>query len=429
MEELTSSYWNILESPVIDKSTKSFQYNEFKEDHISNLVESNIYEITIKNSTWKLLSHAYLHVKSKIDGQGTNIVTVSNNGMNDFSQAILYYEGKEIERVDQLGVTTMIGNLVDFSGDISDTVASQIGWYLDTCDDVGVEEFTFTEGTKKVTRNEKFNKGFYNRRNLTKDGKTLEKFIPLSRIFRFCRDVNKILRGEIQIRLFKNTDKNILHSNNIGSYEYKITYLSLWIPEVEPSLKIQEHLDKVLASSTSVKYGWNLVNGYRSAVQISSDGSWRVVTLSNKITGLYVVFSRVSRQEKLKKSCMIFDHMNLQSIHTRVNNKQYPQNQFETNFNPDTPNYMRLYTSFLEAGFKHPDEGTCVSYKDFASLYPIVYFNLTKQEEEINNQSTTEIIINWKLREEPNEHYYVFCVVESEKYMDLNIIDKNIFLN
>ena len=109
MEEITSSYWNILEGPKIDKSTKNFQYNEFKEDNITDLTSSEHYEITIKNSRWKLLSHAYLHIKSKVEGN--NIVTVSNNGINDFKTAQLFYENKEIERVDHVGITAMISNL------------------------------------------------------------------------------------------------------------------------------------------------------------------------------------------------------------------------------------------------------------------------------------------------------------------------------
>ena len=133
----------------------------------------------------------------------------------------------------------------------------------------------------------------------------------------------------------------------------------MWIPEVEPSLVIQASLEKILASNKSTVYGWNLVNGYRSTVQSSIDGTWRIVNTQNKVIGIYIIFSKASRQENFKNSLMIFDNMNLQSIHVDVNNKQFPTKPYETNFSPDNLNYMRLYTSFLDAGFKNIDEGTC----------------------------------------------------------------------
>jgi putative ribosome biogenesis GTPase RsgA len=40
----------------------------------------------------------------------------------------------------------------------------------------------------KITNNSEFNKGYLERWLLTKDGKTVTKFIPLSKIFRFMRD-------------------------------------------------------------------------------------------------------------------------------------------------------------------------------------------------------------------------------------------------
>lgn len=54
---------------------------------------------------------------------------------------------------------------------------------------------------------------------LTKDGKTITKFIPLSKIFRFVQDSNKVLNGKIYIELRKNQVKNILYAKVDGNYE------------------------------------------------------------------------------------------------------------------------------------------------------------------------------------------------------------------
>ncbi|KAB0790615.1 hypothetical protein PPYR_14973 [Photinus pyralis] len=368
--EIQNDYWNLTESVVIDRSTKSYQYNEFKENDISNILANSNYEITIKKGTWKLLSKAYLHVKSKIDpAPRGGVVTVSNNGLNDFSYAILTYENREIERIDNLGVTSTICNLTEFSGDVSDSVASSLCWYMDTSDKADINRFensvdaTQLKASEKIItdilkQNVNFNKGYAERLQLTKDGKILEKFIPLSKVFRFCRDIPKVLNGEIIIRLRKNDYKNILHAVNDLEYGYKITYLSIWIPEVEPSLQIRENLTDLLASNTTTQYGFNYVNGYRSTLQTAIDGTWRITNTQNKVSGIYVVFSKVGRESNYKNSLMIFDNMNMERIYININNKQFPTKPFETNFNPKNLDYMRLYVEFLNAGLKNDmDEG------------------------------------------------------------------------
>jgi hypothetical protein len=48
----------------------------------------------------------------------------------------------------------------------------------------------------KITNNSAFNKGYLERWLLTKDEKIITKFISLSKIFRFVRDCNKVLKGK-----------------------------------------------------------------------------------------------------------------------------------------------------------------------------------------------------------------------------------------
>src|SRR5438132_13269016 len=116
-------------------------------------------------------------------------------------------------------------NLIEFSGDISDSVASQLLWHTDTADTADRSRFAYIDDDKAtelkastrsleyLAANTDFNRGFLERWQLTNGGKTFCKFIPLNRLFRFCREVNKVLKGEIKIVLEKNHLKNILHAS------------------------------------------------------------------------------------------------------------------------------------------------------------------------------------------------------------------------
>jgi hypothetical protein len=248
MESVVDNLWRIDEMPVIDESTKSYTYNEIRESNI-NVKELEQYTLETNISGWKHLSGAYIFVKSKIKNNPNNYATISNNGINDFDYVRLFYEEVLIEETNYVGVATLISNLIEFSGDVSDTSASQLCWYPDTADSADTSQYKYDGKNKaekfkdldvdiktivsKITNNSAFNKGYLERWLLTKDEKTITKFIPLSKIFRFVRDCNKVLNGKIRIELRKNRVKNILHAKVDGNYDYEISDISLWIPIVK----------------------------------------------------------------------------------------------------------------------------------------------------------------------------------------------------
>jgi hypothetical protein len=205
MESVVDNLWRIDEMPVIDESTKSYTYNEIRESNI-NVKELEQYTLETNISGWKHLSGAYIFVKSKIKNNPNNYATISNNGINDFDYVRLFYEEALIEETNYVAVATLISNLIEFSGDVSDTSASQLCWYPDTADSADTSQYKYEAQDKsvkfkdldvdiktiisKITNNSAFNEGYLERWLLTKDEKTITKFIPLSKIFRFVRDSN-----------------------------------------------------------------------------------------------------------------------------------------------------------------------------------------------------------------------------------------------
>jgi hypothetical protein len=47
-----------------------------------------------------------------------------------------------------VGVATLISNLIEFSGDVSDTSASQLCWYPDTADSADTSQYKYNEQNK-----------------------------------------------------------------------------------------------------------------------------------------------------------------------------------------------------------------------------------------------------------------------------------------
>src|SRR5687768_15847129 len=99
MNEVVSLIWSVFEPSVVDRSIKSYELKEYRELNVSVQALSR-YEISTRNSqAWKYLTGAYLYVKSRVHTPAGTTGTVSNNGLNDFKIARLFYENKLIEEI------------------------------------------------------------------------------------------------------------------------------------------------------------------------------------------------------------------------------------------------------------------------------------------------------------------------------------------
>ena len=445
MTEISSPYYNLFDAALIDNSTESYEYIEYRENNVT-VKDLDSYQLSSSDlNTWLLPHQSYLHVKGKIlkeDGTAitaNDIVTIENNGFNLFKNARYEIGDKEIESIQHVGVMTTILNLVEFSHDYSKTCASNMFWHVDTSEHANMERFVYNGGEANLDSNDKiinfaksikhnvdFNEGFLERSKKTKESKQISVFLPLSRLFGFCKDINRVFRGITHtIKLDKNDDDNIIHCVGNNKYKFELSYLSWWIPKIRP-LKIIAILEKKISEENTINLMWEGARVYRSGIRTDRYGDWSVATIQHKPSHIYIVFQKADKLRDQTQTNMIFDHMNLTNIHVRVNSTQYPATAFQTDFSGRNPDYTRVYHSLLEAGLKSQniDSGCDVNYTDFSRLYPIFHFNLNHKETRLyENSGAAEISVHFELKETPADQYYVYCIIVSEKSMEINFID------
>ena len=92
------------------------------------------------------------------------------------------------------------------------------------------------------------NIGFTARQNITKQNKQITLMLPLSQIFGFCHDIDKVFRGvKHSIIVNRETSNNyILQSNGVAADKFNISHISLWMPKVKPSLRVESEIDAML---------------------------------------------------------------------------------------------------------------------------------------------------------------------------------------
>ena len=448
VNEVISPYWNIFESPIENNSTESYEYVEYREINVE-VKALKKYKIPVKDlNVWIHPHNSYLHLEGRVlksDGtvmDNTDNATLTNNGFNLFSTAKYRIGDKEIESIDYVGIGTTVLNLVDFSDDYAKSAASNMFWYRDTADTADTSRFSYDNNDKatklkdseskiadmvsKIKENDNFNLGFLKRWLLTKKSKTISMFLPLNRLFGFCRDINRVFKGlPHEIELERNLDENAIHKSGSGTYKFEITHLSWFVPVVTPSVTTLAKLETYLATGASNSLFWESYNVYRTDIRNDKSAQLRITSTQHKPSHIYVVFQTTKRTENQSETNMLFDHMKLTKIQIKVGNKKFPDEPYLCG-----ENFSRVYTSFLSAGMKNieTDTGTQISYTEFDRLYPIFHFDLTAMEPSIFENSTTpEILVNYILEGTP-ENYYVFCVIVNERKATIQALDQKVYV-
>lgn len=195
-------------------------------------------------------------------------------------------------------------------------------------------------------------------------------FLPLSRLFPFCKDINRLFKGvNHDIQLENNSDNNIIHKTGASNYKFQLNPWSWWIPKVVPSLVEMAKLETALASGFATELYWESAKVYKSDVKTTTytEVDWIVTTSHHRPSHIFIIFQKQARNNSQGQTNMVFDHINLERLRVKLNDtKEYPENELTCNFTPEQMDYSRVYTTFLAAALKthDVDSGTVVSYTD-----------------------------------------------------------------
>ena len=182
-----------------------------------------------------------------------------------FQTAQYQLNNQTIENINlYLPQASTILNLVSFSNDYSKSTASNMLWYKDTGTGGIFLKQNFTnvaedananavrDGVRDLietyNNNQQANLGFTARQNITTGNKQITLMLPLSQIFGFCRDIDKIFRGlKHSLILDREISNNyIMRANGVAAGKFDINHISLWMPKVKPSLRVESEIDSML---------------------------------------------------------------------------------------------------------------------------------------------------------------------------------------
>ena len=280
--------------------------------------------------------------------------------------------------------------------------------------------------------NQQANLGFTTRQNITTENKQITLMLSLSQIFGFCRDIDKVFRGVKHSLILDREIYNnyIMRANDVAAGKFKINHISLWMPKVKPSLRVESEIDSILVKGHIKELYFEQMRMYRTLFQPSQTSmTWKITTQpgTELPRHVFIAFQSSERDSNQEINNMIFYNANLRRISCRINSVQYPEREFECNFSQENRNYSGSYLSFLEAVNKYQDfdTGCQLSAEDWASLYPIHHFDVSKHNDRLKN-SSADIEIRFNLGSNfrtlagnANQPFYVCAVVLSDCYFKL----------
>ena len=212
-------------------------------------------------------------------------------------------------------------------------------------------------------KNQQANLGFTARQNITTGNKQITLMLPLSQIFRFCRNINKVFRGvKHSLILDREISNNyIMRANGFAAGKFNINRTSLWMPKVKPSLRVESEIDSMLVKGHIKELYFEQMRWYRTKQQSTETSmTWRNPTQpgTELPRHVFIAFQSSERDSNQEINNMIFNNANLRRNSCRINSVQYPKREFECNFSQENKNYSRSYTSFLKAVNKYQDSDT-----------------------------------------------------------------------
>lgn len=426
LREKDSEIWEFPKFPPKDDSITKYDYLKVYEDHHGSgtLENATDYSFTTDNEDiWLLPSESYLklniilrknadnteyqwrripaiaadpNAQPPVAGQAEVLpddVNLNDNGYNVFREARYFISDQEIERLNYVGIVTMLRTLLN-----------QNNW-LDYNDGTHSELMFLDSGKRQ--------------RYIRETGGNLHLLLPVKKIFPFFQQNKHVFRGVKHRLTFTLNDANQLvqHAVGVDAGTVKIRSMLWVIPYVEPSLNMMAKLETQLASQNSYKLNWNAVNIYKEQPPKLQEIRIPLASTVHKPTNVFVMCQNSNRDATQEAESMIFDNMNLGRCYVEINSVRFPDSALEADFNNN--DYVEIYKRFLDACKFQSFVG---NYIDFKNNYAVWHVDVSQHKPQLyENSSFPNINVYLNFKQVPIDDYIVWIIVYNDREATLNI--------
>ena len=344
---------------------------------------------------------------------GGNTALADHNGIVNGSYSLLKHfdmklNGKKVYDCNDANHAVNIKNLLEYSPSYADKTASNEFFYLDTSRNAEEREFEVSGTNQLAKRGAEYNKGFALRKALLGVSSTVNTEIPLNRCSFF-----EMLEDE----LLPNTRVEM-------NFEIE-SRMQLYVPRITFNSESQSsYMSQYLKNHT-----WTYLreNIERSNSSQQRAGHFRISSGISKPRHVFVFIINDANIDAQTQNPFLYDTFSvstdprtLSNCHLEVGNgNEYP----EIHYTPTT-DMTRVFRDVLKYVHKNNEygEGSLLNKSNFSTLFPFLYFDLTKQKMDIKD-GTTKLTFKYELSGTTATAYSIYALTLYEQ--DVELIQKD----
>ena len=379
--------------------------------------------------------NARLSVDFKVNllADGGNINANNNesgiaNGSSSFIEKLtILANGRDVYSCNYANHVVNIKNLLEYNPSYVESVATNEFYYLDKTRNAERTEFTInatnvTGGANVVKgRVANYNKGFALRKALLGDSATVRCEIPLNRYSFFEALEDKLLPNtKIELNIEIESDNNLIWRTGGNDCRVILTRLQLFVPR----LTFNSEGQKLYTENYFKPYKWSYLNEVveRSNNGQQQTGQFRITNGISKPRHVFVWAINTANVDVQTANPFLYNtfslpnNANISRCYLEVGNgNEYPDIHFKPATDP-----ARVFREVMGYVYANNDfqGGTLLNRSNFESLFPFVYFDLTKQKMDLKD-GVTKLSFHYELSANPNADYNIYALVLHEREAEI----------
>ena len=333
------------------------------------------------------------------------------NGSNSFIKKItVLANGREVYSCNEANHVANIKNLLEYNSNYSKSIGTEEFYYPDT-----------SRSAEERAAQAEYNVGFALRKKVLGASVLVNCEIPLNRYSFFEALEDKLLPNtKIEINFEIESDANLVFQAG-ANCRVIVKRLQLYIPK----LTFNSEGQKLYMENYLKPYKWTYLNEviHTSNNLQQQTGHYRITTAISKPRHVFVWAINTARINAQTANPFIYDtfgnlpnNADVTNCYLEVGNgNEYPNFHYK----PST-DLTRAFRGLLEYVHANNDfqGGTIIDITTYKKVYPIIYFDLTKQKMDIKD-GVTKLAFHFELSANPNADYNFYALVLHEREAEI----------
>ena len=361
--------------------------------------------------------NARLGISFKVNklADGGNIAGNDHNGIvNSIHSFIKNFDiklnGKKVYDCNEANHCVNIKSLLEYSPIYAQSTATNEFFHLDT-----------SRSAEERPAQALYNKGFAERKLLLGVSNTVTRELPLNRYSFFeALDRNMLPSGRMELNIEFESDANLIWQG-ADNCRVILTKLQLIVPRITFNSEGQS----IYMSKFLKPYKWMYLreNIERSNSTTQRSGHFKISSGISKPRHVFVFIINDASIDSQTSNPFLYDTFNVSTdprslinCHLEVaNGQEYP----EIHYTPST-DLSRVFRDVLKYVHKinEYNEGSLLNISNFQTLFPFLYFDLTKQKTDIKD-GTTKLTFRYELSGTTATAYSIYALTLYEQEAEL----------